>query len=291
MCMNTLRRGFTLIEMLVVIAIIAILIGLLVPAVQKVRAAADRTVCQNNLKQIGLAMHNYESGRRNLPPLGYYPVGGPNNPWSAMARLLPYIEEDNLYKTINFNLPYSVQPNVSSLRVGLFMCPMENYDVGRVNASGVVVHWPINYAVNMGTWMVWNPTTGTGGDGAFVTTRPMRLTSILDGLSNTLAASEVKAYNSTLTKSGNPNYANATPPWTAAELTALGGALKIGDPGKAGGHTEWVDGKVHETGFTTVFPPNSKVLYQSGGEAYDVDFISFGEGNTSGKFTYAAVTS
>ena len=171
--MSQPRRGFTLIELLVVIAIIAILIGLLLPAVQKVRASAARIKCANNLKQIGLAMHNYESANGNLPPTGFFPVGGPNVTWSALARLLPYVEQDNLYKSINFDAPYSTQPNVSKMRIPIFVCPSDNNsETGKVNSAGALVHWPINYAVNNGRWLVWSPTSGLGGDGAFGATRP-----------------------------------------------------------------------------------------------------------------------
>ncbi len=289
------RRAFTLIELLVVIAIIAILIGLLLPAVQKVRETAARLKCQNNLKQIGLALHSHMDGRDGLPANGNYVWNGASvttaNAWSGMARILPYIEQENLFRGIDFNLSYNVQTGISSKRVATFVCPSEVNDRGQgTDPVYGNKHWPISYALNNGTWAVLTGKSSgmRTGDGAFTPNRGARPADFTDGMSNTLAVAEVKAFTNRV--AGSPNTTTyptpPAPPANPAAISTFG--LAAFNPASYT-HVEWVDGKVHETGVTTVFTPNTKVLYSSGGIDYDVDLVLATESNVGD--TYAAVTS
>ena len=291
------RSGFTLIELLVVIAIIAILIALLLPAVQQAREAARRTQCKNNLKQIGLGLHNYADTFSRFPP-SYCVVPGVTvtvgGQWSYRARLLPYLEQASLKNLVNWNLAYSVQVNVATTRIGSYLCPSEVNDMLRVYTSGPLVgqgrDYPSNYGVNFGTWKIWDPTDGTGGDGAFHPNSNFNTSAFRDGLSQTLCAAEVKAYV--------PYVRNTTvdPGAAVPSSTGFAGSL-VGDGCCVGpnvqqntGHTEWADGLCQQSGFTTTFGPNAKVPYVVGGATYDIDLVSWREGTTATRVTYGALT-
>ena len=291
------RRGFTLIELLVVIAIIAVLIGLLLPAVQKVREAASRLKCQNNIKQLALAVHNYESANGAFPPSMLAPVGGTfgtnNGSWSVHGRILQYIEQGNAGVKVNLEASWDSQlaSGAPQTRIPTFLCPTEVNDTVRMK-SGAPFVYPHNYGFNFGTWLVWDPATGRGGDGAFYPNARLNGSIIPDGLSNTLMVAEVKAF--TPYSRNMATAASATSPATAAEVAALVIAApdkKMGATTNDNtGHTEWPDGRVHHSGFTTVLTPNTKVPVNIGGIDYDADFNSRQEGSSATIPTYAAIT-
>jgi prepilin-type N-terminal cleavage/methylation domain-containing protein/prepilin-type processing-associated H-X9-DG protein len=277
------RVAFTLIELLVVIAIIAILIGLLLPAVQKVREAAARIQCGNNLKQIGLAVHGYHDANGGVPPQATYAIGSTFSGYSVHARILPYIEQDNLHRLVSFSAGYAAQPDICRTRIKLYRCPSDPKDWTRVD--GGVEFYPTNYGFNIGTWLGLDQIAARGGDGAFGYNLTHTFGAITDGLSNTVAAADVKSFTPALLDGGQPATPNTPPPDTPAQVVAYGGTF---DPDYC--HTQWVTGRTLQSGLTTTFPPNTKVPYTTGGVTYDVDWTSARVGPGTPPHTYRCVT-
>ena len=245
------RRGFTLIELLVVIAIIAILIALLLPAVQRAREAARRTQCKNNLKQIGLALHNYESNLRVFPPgtLGFPMV------FSAHAHLLPYAEQENLHELIDFDFPpldfgipgWQVNETAAKTRITFYVCPS---DQDRVPGSDF---GPVNYPACAGSGLV-NNGSSTNADGIIFVRSSIGFRDLTDGTTNTVAFSE-----SLLGNGANPP-TGADPQREVVELSmgtpttpsaCSGGGTWWGARG-----AKWINGHYGDTLYNHFYRPN-----------------------------------
>ena len=280
--MKSKRPGFTLIELLVVIAIIAVLIALLLPAVQAAREAARRGQCLNNLKQIGLAIANYESGFK-LYPFGKGLSYGTSIPgavvyarWSAQSQLLMFIEQGNLFNSINFNLPPETpgmagavpfmppyqDPNRENMtacltQVAAFLCPSDQPPIGT---------WPggNNYVGNQETWAcdlsegfpsTVDPTAVPRG--IFYFNSSVRVAGVTDGLSNTAYFSE------RIRGTGSPNPRTdmlvnaAQTSMNATYLTCSQTNVLTAPPLTSRWGMSWVMGENCCTAYNHVGPPNS----------------------------------
>lgn len=297
------RRGFTLIELLVVISIIAVLIALLLPAVQAAREAARRIQCTNNLKQIGLAVHNYESSVGVLP-LGcvvtFDRSGTPFfNGWGITARILPFLEGGNAYNACNFNLPNETPQNDTSMRMSIaaYHCPSD-YNNRVIFLDDGQPRNNTNYAFNRGDWYVWGGSSSAPAPNSpFRANATVTLAGVNDGLSNTLFAAEVKTHTPYLLNCSGLRFYPLSPqpmpgpndnPASIAQYNGCSGGTAELRPDS--GHSEWEDGNTSQAGFTTAWTPNKVTPGQFGGTVVpDTDLIAIREEN--GGPTFAAITS
>ncbi|RLS55518.1 MAG: DUF1559 domain-containing protein [Planctomycetota bacterium] len=249
------RRGFTLIELLVVIAIIAVLIALLLPAVQQAREAARRSQCKNNLKQLGLAMHNYHD------TFLAFPLGNVNG-ISAQARILPYIDQAPLYSLIDFNVPYNNPVNAvaAAQELPAFRCPS---DTDSLPAS---IGGRNNYYMNAGSGIVYS-TSGaagqTGPSGIVHQANKIRIADITDGTSLSAMMSEkllgdgsngiTTPISDTFRPGTYPNTPDeALQQCNAMDVTnlSLQGVSNVGGP--------WLQPYHSTTQYSHVLPPNGR---------------------------------
>ena len=298
-----LRAAFTLLELLVAIAIISLLIALLLPAVNSARETARRAQCRNNLKQLGVALHNYAGTYGRFPPaLIMADVGGRpvSNGWSVHARLLPFLDQLGGFNSANFCFSYdnAVNTTVTQMPTEIFLCPSDpniapySHSFGNAGVT--------SYGWNMGDWYVWGGLTANGPRfsraprGAFYVNSEVQARDFYDGLSNSVVAAEVRArqfyfrdcqgLSSRLSPENIPDVGD-DPYQVAPEYIAGAGCNPTL---RDSGHTEWVDGHVHQTGITVAWTPN-RIIESRNGSKVDLDITGIREVNLGP--TFSAITS
>ena len=283
-------NGFSLVELLVVIAIVGVLVGMLLPAVNAAREAARRTQCVSHLRQLALGVLNHESSLRFLPPSARIDPEQPDadsRSWGVHGRILPYLEEAALFERVDLEEAWDFQSAIHGLKIPVFQCPSDT-DAQKVRDPGgdKVLIYPTTYGFNMGTWFVYDPVTGRGGDGVFFPNSRLSIASIRDGTSKTFMAAEVRAWTPYRWKSAPPT--TAIPPTVAAAeaILATGAAARLT------GHTAWPEGRVHHTGFTATMLPNEETKANLLGARRVADYTSWPEGKAGPGAgpTYAIVT-